>query len=202
MGATNPRWKKFERDLARDVGTERTPVTGERDGADFATPMFLYSAKFRKAGIPQALSEWLDRVAAKARYGGRIGVLVVRRHRRARPEAVTILRWGDWRDLHAPLRAEGRPPPAPEITAEEVDLLRAHAESVMASFAYADTPDAEQPTDWHEGHRLRALADKLAAFLGAEVPVAVGTDGRTRPVALTAAQRKTTAIRDRTGEPD
>ncbi len=28
-------WKAFECRLAHDVGTERIPVTGERDGADF-----------------------------------------------------------------------------------------------------------------------------------------------------------------------
>src|SRR5207302_8979420 len=37
------RWRRFERDLARDVGTERIPVTGERDGADFETAVFVYS---------------------------------------------------------------------------------------------------------------------------------------------------------------
>lgn len=100
MGATNPPWKKFERALARDVGTERIPVTGERDGADFENAMFSYSAKFRKAAISKDLSGWLDRVETKGRATGRVGVLVVRRHRRPRRDAAVILTWGDWLDLH------------------------------------------------------------------------------------------------------
>jgi hypothetical protein len=102
MGASNPPWKKFERELARDVGTERIPVTGERDGADFQTPMFLYQAKFRKAAIPKELSEWLDAARTKAGFdaAGRTAVVVVRRHRRSRQDAVVLLSWGDWLALH------------------------------------------------------------------------------------------------------
>ena len=33
---TDKAWKAFERRMARDVGTERIPVTGERDGATVA----------------------------------------------------------------------------------------------------------------------------------------------------------------------
>lgn len=100
MGASNPRWKKFERDLARDVGTERIPVTGERDGADFETPLFLYQAKFRKGAVPKTLSEWVDRARTKARFTGRTAVVVVRRHRRSRMEAMVLLTWADWLELH------------------------------------------------------------------------------------------------------
>jgi hypothetical protein len=100
MGATNPSWKKFERALARDVGTERIPVTGERDGADFRTPMFLYQAKFRKAAISAELSAWLDAARANAAGTGRTAVVVVRRHRRPRGDAVVLLSWADWLELH------------------------------------------------------------------------------------------------------
>lgn len=114
MGATNPPWKKFERALARDMGTERIPVTGERDGADFETPMFLASVKFRKAAITKELSEWLDRVtaAAQAKSKGQTGILIVRRDRRSRQDAVVLLTWGEWLALH------GNRPASPEDTTE------------------------------------------------------------------------------------
>src|SRR5438309_642805 len=72
-------WKRFERDLARDVGTERIPVTGERDGADFETAVFVYSAKQRAAQFPRTVAAWLDRVVGKARSRtpGKVGVVVV-----------------------------------------------------------------------------------------------------------------------------
>ena len=38
-------WKAFERRLARQLGTQRIPVTGERAGADFTDGMFAYQAK-------------------------------------------------------------------------------------------------------------------------------------------------------------
>lgn len=96
------RWKRFERDLARDVGTERIPVTGERDGADFETAVFVYSAKQRAAQFPRTVAAWLDRVVGKARSRtpGKVGVVVVQRPRHRRRDALVVLRWSDWRELH------------------------------------------------------------------------------------------------------
>jgi len=42
---TDKAWKAFERHLARDVETERIPVTGERDGADFEDGRHVYQVK-------------------------------------------------------------------------------------------------------------------------------------------------------------
>jgi hypothetical protein len=42
---TDCAWKAFERRLARDIGSARIPVTGERAGADFQDGMFVYQAK-------------------------------------------------------------------------------------------------------------------------------------------------------------
>ena len=99
MGATNPPWKKFERELARDVGTERIPVTGERDGADFLTPMFLYQAKKRKI-FPAYVAEWLDAARAKAVGTERTAVVVLQRPQHNRMDALVVLSWHDWLELH------------------------------------------------------------------------------------------------------
>lgn len=102
MGASNPPWKKFERELARDMGTERIPVTGERNGADFETPMFRFQAKRRKDCMPQEILRWIDeaQLAAVAEGKGRVPVVVIQRRGCNRREAVVLLRWADWRDLH------------------------------------------------------------------------------------------------------
>ena len=47
---SNQGWKKAERMLARDVGNEREPVTGERAGRDFGKRgLFAYLAKVWRA---------------------------------------------------------------------------------------------------------------------------------------------------------
>jgi len=51
-----------------------------------------------------------------------------------------------------------------EVSAEEVALVRESAQASIDSFACPDTPDREQPTEWHEGQKLLALAKKLAAY--------------------------------------
>ena len=53
------RWKVVERKFARDVGVERIPVTGERDGADFEDAIACYQSKSRKC-IPSWLGSWLS----------------------------------------------------------------------------------------------------------------------------------------------
>lgn len=110
MGASNPPWKKFERECARDVGVERNPCDGSREQADFDDAMFRYSAKRRKDCLPKEILEWLDRaqLAALAEGKGRVPVVVIQRRGFNRGEAVVLLRWADWRELHAPVgRGEG-----------------------------------------------------------------------------------------------
>lgn len=108
MGASNPGWKKFERELARDMGTERIPVTGERAAADFETEMFLFQAKRRKDCLPAEVIGWLDtaRAAALADPQHRVPVVVIQRRGHARGESVVLLRWANWRDLHGAGRDE------------------------------------------------------------------------------------------------
>jgi hypothetical protein len=88
-------WKRAERMLARDVGTERIPVTGEREGADFSTAPFAYQLKVRRS-LPVWLFRWLDGIRANATGTGKTGVLVLNRPRRPRRDALVVLRWEDW----------------------------------------------------------------------------------------------------------
>ena len=92
-------WKRAERLLARDVGTRRIPVTGERAGADFASGPFCYQAKVRRS-LPAWLFDWLSGVCQAADRRGQTGVLVLNRPRAPRRHAVVILRWSDWVALH------------------------------------------------------------------------------------------------------
>ena len=89
-------WKQFERRMARDVGTERIPVTGERHGADARTSLFAFQFKLRKT-IPSWLFEWLAGICAPT---GRVGVLVLKQPRMRDEDAIVVLRWRDWVDLH------------------------------------------------------------------------------------------------------
>lgn len=102
---SNPAWKKFERRIARRLGTQRIPVTGERNGADALTPMFAYQFKKRGKSSPpsQALLEWLDGIcdAADRAGGGRVGVVVWQRaHGCLDGEALVVLKLSDWEALH------------------------------------------------------------------------------------------------------
>ena len=92
-------WKAFERRMARDMGTERIPVTGERFGADCATGLFAFQFKLRRV-IPEWLFTWLAGIVAHAEPKGKVGVLVLKKPRQKDEEAVVVLRWKDWIDLH------------------------------------------------------------------------------------------------------
>jgi hypothetical protein len=92
-------WKAFERRMARDVGTERIPVTGERAGADCATSLFCFQFKLRRS-LPGWLWEWLAGIVGSAEASGKVGVLVLKKPRQEDADALVVLRWKDWVDLH------------------------------------------------------------------------------------------------------
>jgi hypothetical protein len=100
---TDRAWKAFERRLSKDMGTNRIPVTGERDGADAKTSMFQFQFKLRKV-IPLWLFRWMDGIVASAAAHEKIGVLVLKRPRMEDTDALVIVRWRDWVDLHGPMR--------------------------------------------------------------------------------------------------
>lgn len=90
-------WKAFERRCARDMGTERIPVTGERAGADFEDDAFVYQAKLGRR-MPSYLRVWLDgiRGAGVKRTPEKIGVVVWKPLRARDEDAVVLLTWRDW----------------------------------------------------------------------------------------------------------
>src|SRR5260221_2144964 len=95
-------WKQFGRRASRDMGVERQPVTGERDGADNAPhPMFCFQFKLRRM-IPSWLFAWLGGIVATAARHNKIGVLVLKAPRMEDGDAVVLVRWRDWVDLHGP----------------------------------------------------------------------------------------------------
>jgi hypothetical protein len=92
-------WKKFERRMAKDVGTERIPVTGERHGADAVNALFAFQFKLRRC-VPAFVFEWLAGIVATAQRQGKIGVLVMKMPRMRDDESLVIVRWKDWVELH------------------------------------------------------------------------------------------------------
>jgi hypothetical protein len=95
-------WKQYERRSSRDMGVERQPVTGERNGADNAPhPRFCFQFKLRRL-IPTWLFTWLAGITSTASRDGKVGVLVLKRPRMEDGDAVVVLRWRDWVDLHGP----------------------------------------------------------------------------------------------------
>jgi hypothetical protein len=94
---TDRSWKSFERRLARDVGQQRIPVTGERAGADFEDGMFSYQAKLGRK-MPAYLREWLTGIQGARE--GKIGVVVWKPKYAEDAGAVVLLAWRDWIALH------------------------------------------------------------------------------------------------------
>ena len=91
-------WKQFERRCAKDMGTTRIAVTGERAGADARTALFKFQFKLRKM-LPDWVFEWLDGIC-QAAGDGQVGVLVIKTPRMKDADAIVLLRWKDWVDLH------------------------------------------------------------------------------------------------------
>lgn len=85
--------------MARDVGTERIPVTGERHGADFEDGLCAYQLKVRKA-LPAWLWDWLTGIQQNGTPRGKAGVLVLKLPRMRDDEALVVLAWRDWVALH------------------------------------------------------------------------------------------------------
>jgi hypothetical protein len=98
-------WKQFERRLCRDLGTQRIPVTGERDGADGRTSRFCFQFKLRRS-LPVWLWTWLAGIVGTAAKTNRIGVLVLKRPRMRDEDALVVVRWRDWVDLHGTTSTE------------------------------------------------------------------------------------------------
>ena len=93
-------WKVFERRLCRDMGVERQPVTGERNGADNQPhPLFCFQFKLRR-NFPSWLFTWLTGIQVVAKKDDKIGILVLKTPRMQDVDALVLLSWGDWVALH------------------------------------------------------------------------------------------------------
>jgi hypothetical protein len=97
-------WKAAERRVAADLGGSRIPVTGiDRHGADVVTPMFHIQVKLRKS-LPTWLWEWLGGIRHDAIVNnpapGKIGVLILKKPRQKDTEALVVMSYGDFIDLH------------------------------------------------------------------------------------------------------
>lgn len=93
-------WKQFERRVSRDHGVERQPVTGERDGSDaMPHPLFCFQMKLRKA-IPKCIREWSDSIHRAATKDSKVGILIVKEPGKHDDNALVIVRYRDWVDLH------------------------------------------------------------------------------------------------------
>lgn len=99
-------WKGYERRVARDLGGRRIPVTGiDRHGADVVTDMFHCQLKLRKA-LPSWLWEWMAGIVGTATDAGKVGVLILRKPRQDDAEALVVMRYADFCDLHGTPRGE------------------------------------------------------------------------------------------------
>ena len=92
-------WKAFERRLARQLGTRRLPCDGSRAGADFVDGMFAYQAKLGRR-CPAYLREWLAGIVAAGNHRGLVGVVVWKPKGTQDREALVLVRFRDWCDLH------------------------------------------------------------------------------------------------------
>jgi hypothetical protein len=98
-------WKGAETRFARDVGTERKPCDGSRDAADFEDGIACYQLKVRKM-LPEWLWGWLTGIQGHAAGKGKVGVLVMKKPRQQDSEAVVMLSWKQWVDLHGTPKKE------------------------------------------------------------------------------------------------
>lgn len=86
--------------MARDLGVERIPVTGiDRHGADFEDAIACYQLKVRRA-IPGWLWDWHAGICATGQRKDKAGVLVLRKPRQKDEDALVVLTWKAWRELH------------------------------------------------------------------------------------------------------
>ena len=98
-------WKAAERRVARDLGGQRIPVTGiGRDAADVVTPLFHVQVKLRNS-LPSWLWGWLSGIRMDAE-AGKIGILVLKRPRECDREALVVMSYGDFVDLHGSVQTE------------------------------------------------------------------------------------------------
>jgi hypothetical protein len=96
-------WKQLERCCARALGVERSPVTGDRDGADFRDGMFASQAKKGRRFSPY-LTDWLRGIRGTADRGARVGEVIWQDRGKSDADAVVVLAFTDGVELHGRVR--------------------------------------------------------------------------------------------------
>jgi hypothetical protein len=81
------------------MGVQRIPVTGERHGADFEDGIAAYQVKCRKS-IPGWLWGWLEGIQSAGKAKGKAGIVVLKTPRMRDEDALVVLSWRDWVELH------------------------------------------------------------------------------------------------------
>ncbi len=92
-------WKKFERRIAARLGGKRIPVTGERAGADFETPLLCGQTKLGR-NMPAYLDEWLVGIRQAAAKKGKLGLVIWKPRGRRDDKAVVVMSLRDFEELH------------------------------------------------------------------------------------------------------
>jgi hypothetical protein len=93
-------WKSYERRVAKDFGGRRIPVTGiDRHGADVVTSLFHVQVKLRRS-LPGWLWNWLGGIRGDANEHGKVGVLILRKPRQEDVDALVVMSYGDFVELH------------------------------------------------------------------------------------------------------
>jgi hypothetical protein len=98
-------WKAAETRFARDVGNERKPCDGSRDGADFEDGIAVYQLKVRRS-IPNWLWLWLHGIQGTGAKTSRAGVLVLKHPGQQDEDALVVLSWKSWCELHGDAKRE------------------------------------------------------------------------------------------------
>jgi hypothetical protein len=100
-------WKAYETRVAKDLGGRRIPVTGiDRHGADVECPLFNVQIKLRRS-LPAWLFDWLGGICSTTPEG-KVGILILRKPRQEDNDALVVLRYRDWIQLHGTPKDEIR----------------------------------------------------------------------------------------------
>lgn len=98
-------WKGWEWRVGKQLGGRRIPVTGiDRHGADVVTEMFNVQLKLRRS-LPAWLFDWLGGIV-QTTPKGKVGILLLRKPRQEDADALVVMRYADFRDLHGKPEAQ------------------------------------------------------------------------------------------------
>lgn len=105
MSGSHPRWKKWERYVARAHGVEREPSDGLKHGD--ALPDLLSIETKTRESLPKWFTEAVEQ--ARAAANGRVPVVVLVEVRQGvKARKFVVLDWAAWDDLYGVQAIEAR----------------------------------------------------------------------------------------------